>query len=57
VRGAVWRSDQICAAQWLQLQEIRAKDRARRALKRERDRAVEVELQTMASPARDKVAA
>jgi hypothetical protein len=47
----------MCAAQRLQLQEIRAKDRARRALKRERDRAVEVELQTMASPARDKVAA
>ena len=47
-RGA---PEQMCSAQWQQLQEIRAHDRERRARKREHERAVEVELQTMtASP-------
>jgi hypothetical protein len=61
VRGKPWRADQMCSAQWQQLQQIRAKDRERRARKREHDRAVEVELQTMtegpAQPAREPVAA
>jgi hypothetical protein len=59
-RGKPWRADQMCSAQWQQLQEVRAHDRERRARKRERDRAVERELQTMtASPAtsREPVAA
>jgi hypothetical protein len=60
VRGRVWREEEMCSAQWQQLQQIRAKERARRARKREHDRAVERELQIMtASPAtpREPVAA
>jgi hypothetical protein len=46
-RGKPWRQFEMCRAQWADLQQIRANDRARRARKREHDRAVEQELQTM----------
>lgn len=47
VRDTVWRLEEICAAQWQALQESRATDRERRARRREHDRTVERELQTM----------
>ena len=59
-RGKPWRADQMCSAQWQQLQEIRADDRARSARKRRHDRDVEVELQTLTTApvtSREKVAA
>jgi hypothetical protein len=46
-RGKPWRQFEMCAAQWQQLQAIRERDRDRKARKREHDRAVERELQTM----------
>jgi hypothetical protein len=46
-RGARWQQHQMCRDQWAALQQIRAKDRQRRARKREHDLAVERELQTM----------
>jgi hypothetical protein len=61
VRGKPWRQHEMCRAQWAALQQIRANDRARRARKREHDRAVEQELQTMvaspAQPQRETIAA
>jgi hypothetical protein len=59
VRGTRWEPQHMCAAQWRQLLQIRAHDRERRARKREHDRAVERELQTMTNPAtpREPVAA
>jgi len=60
-RGKPWRQFEMCRAQWAELQQIRANDRARRACKREHDRAVEQELQTMvaspAQPQRETIAA
>jgi hypothetical protein len=57
-RGTQWRPEQMCRAQWAKLQEIRTTDRERKARKRERDRAVERELQTMLTePRREKIAA
>jgi hypothetical protein len=60
-RGKPWRQFEMCRAQWAELQQIRANDRARRARKREHDRAVEQKLQTMvatsAKPQRAMIAA
>ena len=56
-RGAVWRPEQMCSAQWRQLLQIRAHDRERRARKREHDRVVERELQTVTAPSPVPVAA
>ena len=51
-RGKPWRQFEMCRAQWADLQQIRANDRARRARKREHDEAFERELQTLlTSPA------
>jgi hypothetical protein len=36
-RGTPWRQHEMCAGQWATLQQIRAKDRERRARKRERE--------------------
>ena len=54
-RGTRWQPSQMCRQQWAALQQIRAKDRERRARQREHDRAVERELQTMLTR-REKVA-
>jgi hypothetical protein len=57
-RGTPWQPDQMCRGQWAELQQIRARDRARRARKREHDRAVERELQTLLTqPQRETIAA
>lgn len=51
-RGKPWRQHEMCRAQWAELQQIRERDRDRKARKREHDRVVERELQTIvASPA------
>lgn len=54
-RGKPWRQHEMCRAQWQQLQLIRERDRLRKQRKREHDRAVERELQTML-PQRETVA-
>jgi hypothetical protein len=60
-RGKPWRQHEMCRAQWAELQQIRAKDRARRVRQREHDQAVERELQTLltspAQPQRETIAA
>jgi hypothetical protein len=60
-RGKPWQQHQMCRAQWAELQQIRANDRARRARKREHDQAVKRELQTLltspAQPQRETIAA
>ena len=57
-RGKPWQQHQMCARQWQQLQQIRGRDRERRARQREHDRAVERELQTLLTqPQRETVAA
>jgi hypothetical protein len=56
-RGKPWQQHQMCRAQWAELQQIRANDRERRARQRERNRAVEQELQTLLTqPKRETVA-
>ena len=56
-RGTRWRQHQMCRAQWQQLQQIRERDRERKARKREHDVAVEQELQTLLTqPQRETVA-
>jgi hypothetical protein len=56
-RGKPWRQFEMCRAQWVALQQIRAKDRERRARQREHDAAVERELQTLLTqPQRETVA-
>jgi hypothetical protein len=59
-RGKPWRQHEMCRAQWAELQQIRANDRARRARQREHAVAVERELQTLltspAQPQREAVA-
>jgi hypothetical protein len=59
-RGKPWRQFEMCRAQWAELQQIRERDRLRKQRKRELDRAVERELQTLltspAQPQRETIA-